>query len=211
MHGLFYGEESHVSLKTKLAVLTPRQRDIFEFLKGKILNQGYGPTVREIGVEFGIRSPNGVMCHLKALEKKGLITREPNMSRAIQLSDKPSRATSVDMLGQLSANSPLTAAKGGEVVNFMDVFGSGDHGCVKVKDDSCSADGIAKGDFVIVRKQDSCRDRVLALVDGRKAVLGRYFSDPKGARLEPLRSKKKPIRSSAVLVLGVIVGVVRKF
>ena len=112
-----------MSSNTKLATLTPRQREIYEFLKDKILNRGYGPTVREIGNEFGIRSPNGVMCHLKALEKKGLITREAHMSRAIQLSDKPSRATSVDMLGQLSANSPLTAAKEGEVVDFMDVFG----------------------------------------------------------------------------------------
>ena len=95
----------------------------------------------------------------------------------------------------------------------MDVFGSGDHACVKVKDDSCSDDGIAKGDFVIVRKQETCRDgdKVLALVDGRNAVLRRYFTDPKGVRLEPLTSSKKPITTSAVSVLGVLVGVVRKF
>jgi repressor LexA len=90
-----------MSESTKLATLTPRQRDIFEFLKDKILNRGYSPTVREIGNEFGIRSPNGVMCHLKALEKKGLISRESHMSRAIQLSDKPHRATSIAMLGHV--------------------------------------------------------------------------------------------------------------
>lgn len=201
-----------MSSNTKLASLTPRQRDIYEFLKDKILNRGYGPTVREIGNEFGIRSPNGVMCHLKALEKKGLITRESHMSRAIQLNDKPARATSVDMLGQFSANSPLSASKDGETADFMDVFGSGDHACVKVKDDSCGDDGISKGDFVIIRKQETCRDgdKVLALVDGRNAVLRRYFTDPKGVRLEPLTSSKKPITRNAVSVLGVLVGVVRK-
>ena len=136
----------------KLASLTPRQRDIYEFLKDKILNRGYGPTVREIGNEFGIRSPNGVMCHLKALEKKGLIIRESHMSRAIQLSDKPARATSVDMFGEFSANKPLSPAKANEVTDFMDVFGSGDHACVRVKDESCKADGIAVGDFIIIRK-----------------------------------------------------------
>ena len=52
------------------------------------VNRGYGPTVREIGDKFRISSPNGVMCHLKALEKKGLITREPNMSRAIQITEE---------------------------------------------------------------------------------------------------------------------------
>ena len=69
--------------------LTRRQREIYEFLRDKIINRGYGPTVREIGQHFEIRSPNGVMCHLKALERKGLISREQNMSRAIQLADSP--------------------------------------------------------------------------------------------------------------------------
>ena len=153
------------------------------------------------------------MCHLKALEKKGLITRESHMSRAIQLADKPARATSVDLLGQFSANEPLTAGKANEAADFMDVFGNGDHACVRVKDQSCEGDGIAQGDFVIIRKQEECRDgdRVLALVDGRDAVLRRYFADPKGVRLEPLTSSRKAIVRQAVTVLGVLVGVVRKF
>ena len=69
--------------------LTKRQKSVFEFIRDKIRNRGYGPTVREIGEQFKIASPNGVMCHLKALEKKGLISREPNMSRAIQLAVEP--------------------------------------------------------------------------------------------------------------------------
>src|SRR5262245_26140116 len=52
--------------------LTSRQKEVFEFVRDLITNRGYGPTVREIGDKFGISSPNGVMCHLKALEKKGL-------------------------------------------------------------------------------------------------------------------------------------------
>lgn len=197
----------------KLASLTSRQRDIYEFLKDKILNRGYGPTVREIGNEFGIRSPNGVMCHLKALEKKGMILRESHMSRAIQLAEKPTRATSLGLLGLISHNQPLSAQKEGDSVDFMDVFGSGDHVCVKAKDDSFCDDGIEAGDFVVVRKQDSCRDgdRVLALIDGQNAVLRRYFADSRGVRLEPLTSSKKSIHSNNVLVLGVIVGMVRKF
>jgi len=56
--------------------LTQRQRAVYEFIRDKIRTRGYGPTVREIGLQFKILSPNGVMCHLKALEKKGLITKE---------------------------------------------------------------------------------------------------------------------------------------
>ena len=55
--------------------LTERQRQIYDFIKHKIESRGYGPTVREIGTAFDIKSPNGVMCHLNALVKKGLILR----------------------------------------------------------------------------------------------------------------------------------------
>src|ERR1043165_7226608 len=67
--------------------LTERQREIYDFIREKIESRGYGPTVREIGLGFDIRSPNGVMCHLKALEKKGLIKREGFSARAIMLLD----------------------------------------------------------------------------------------------------------------------------
>ena len=70
---------------------TARQMEIYEFIRDKIYSRGFGPTVREIGEAFSIRSPNGVVCHLKALEKKGLITRGRNMSRAIEL--VPNRLT----------------------------------------------------------------------------------------------------------------------
>ena len=95
------------SFSSKTAILTPRQREIYEYVKENIMNRGYGPTVREIGNEFGIKSPNGVMCHLKALEKKGLISREPNLSRAIQLCDKPQRKTALDYKGQFSQGGKL--------------------------------------------------------------------------------------------------------
>ena len=68
---------------------TERQMEIYGFIREKIQSRGFGPTVREIGQAFKIRSPNGVVCHLKALERKGLITRGKNMSRAIELVMEP--------------------------------------------------------------------------------------------------------------------------
>ncbi|HMP01367.1 MAG TPA: repressor LexA, partial [Gemmatales bacterium] len=65
--------------------LTERQREIYDFIREKISTRGYGPTVREIGAAFGIKSPNGVMCHLKALQRKGIIHREGFSARAIEL------------------------------------------------------------------------------------------------------------------------------
>lgn len=71
----------------RLKHLTARQRAVYEFIREMIVSRGYGPTVREIGAQFDIRSPNGVVCHLKALERKGAIRREENLSRAIQLTE----------------------------------------------------------------------------------------------------------------------------
>ena len=84
-------------------VLTKRQKSVYEFIRDKIRNRGYGPTVREIGLQFDISSPNGVMCHLKALEKKGLITREPNMSRAIRLAAEPIDQRGLPLAGRVAA------------------------------------------------------------------------------------------------------------
>jgi len=79
--------------------LTERQREIYDFIQEKIESRGYGPTVREIGEAFDIKSPNGVMCHLKALEKKGLIKREGFSARAIQLIGHKPAASGLPMLG----------------------------------------------------------------------------------------------------------------
>src|SRR5262249_41639951 len=101
----------------KKSSLTTRQRDIYDFIKDKILNRGYGPTVREIGAGFKIKSPNGVMCHLKALEKKGLITREAHMSRAIQITE-PLSKMSLPLVGRVAAGNPRTAFEQNEQVDF---------------------------------------------------------------------------------------------
>ena len=78
-------ERMHAARMKGSTVLTERQEAIYEFVRGRILSGDPAPTVREIGEEFGIRSPNGVMCHLKAIEKKGYIVRDEHLSRAIRL------------------------------------------------------------------------------------------------------------------------------
>ncbi|MFN0196136.1 MAG: transcriptional repressor LexA [Planctomycetaceae bacterium] len=193
--------------------LTTRQQEIFEFLKDKILNRGYGPTVREIGVQFGIRSPNGVMCHLKALEKKGLITRESHMSRAIQLTDPPNKRTSLLMAGQIAAGTPVLAVQSDERIDFADLFGEEDHFCLRVKGESMIDDQIADGDYVVVHRQSTAKngDIVVAIVDGQDATLKRFYKESSRIRLEPANKKMQPIYSSNVQVMGVVQGVIRRY
>ncbi|MBL4885261.1 MAG: repressor LexA [Planctomycetaceae bacterium] len=194
--------------------LTERQQAIYDFLKDKIMNRGYGPTVREIGNHFGIRSPNGVMCHLKALERKGLITRESHMSRAIQLTDHSQmRSTSMTLAGQIQAGNPVLAVEDEDKIDFSNLFDGDGRFCLRVKGDSMIEDHIAEGDYVVVSKQNTCNDGdiVVALVDGTDATLKRFYKEPTRIRLEPANSSMQPIFSNNVEIMGVVSGVIRQF
>ena len=189
--------------------LTTRQKEIYEFLRDLILNRGYGPTVREIGAQFGIRSPNGVMCHLKALEKKGLITRESHMSRAIQLADSPHDRMTLPMVGQISANAPIRETET-ERIDFAPLFDGEKHFLLKAKDDSYNHLQIAAGDQLVVNRQDSCKngELVVAVVAGKNAVVGRYYRDRDGVRID---SGDDSVSTNDLELLGVVTGVLRQY
>src|SRR5437016_2076478 len=113
-----FGSRSRRRPMTDLSQLTERQREIYEFIRDKIESRGYGPTVREIGLGFDIKSPNGVMCHLKALEKKGLIVREGFSARAIQLVDHRPPGAVLPLLGTVAAGMPTQAVEQSERLEF---------------------------------------------------------------------------------------------
>ncbi|MGC1274748.1 MAG: transcriptional repressor LexA [Planctomycetaceae bacterium] len=198
----------------KMQTLTERQKEIYDFVRDKIVNRGYGPTVRDIGAHFGIRSPNGVMCHLKALEKKGLIAREPGKSRAIQLSDPPRARTSLPLVGLVAAGAPVLAEEQSETVDFAPLFESDDHFCLRVKGDSMIEDHIAEGDYVIVRKQPTAHNGeiVVAVVDdGADATLKRYYRESNRIRLQPANETMAPIYADNVEIRGIVTGVIRQY
>jgi len=200
--------------------LTEKQRKVYEFLRDKIRNRGYGPSVREIGEHFGISSPNGVMCHLKALEKKGMITRDRSphsdhgLSRAIRLAAEPIREKGLPLAGRIAAGVLHEAIEQDERVEFDALFDSQKKNLfvLEVDGDSMIEDQIADGDFVIIRRQRTARrgQIVVALTDENEATLKRWYPEKKRIRLEPANSSMKPIYVKNARVLGVVVGVVRK-
>lgn len=200
--------------------LTSRQREIYEFIRGKIQGRGYGPTVREIGNQFGIKSPNGVMCHLKALQKKGLIHREANMSRAITLlQDTPAGNgmggghTSLKMLGRIAAGQPLEAIEDAEDFGFDEWEDPSQKFVLQVTGESMIEAHIADGDYVIIQKQEVARDGQIVAVrdDDGGATLKKFFREKSRVRLEPANKTMKPIYRDNVAILGVLAGVVRKY
>jgi repressor LexA len=194
--------------------LTDRQREIYDFIRDKIESRGYGPTVREIGVAFEIKSPNGVMCHLKALEKKGLIKREGFSARAIQLIGHRRPGVSLPLLGLVAAGSPTQAVSQEERLDFNELFAGRDHFALQVRGQSMIDDHIADGDFVVIRRQETAHngERVVAMIDN-EVTLKRFYQEKDHVRLEPANGDMDPIvvrGNSDAKILGVLVGVLRR-
>lgn len=193
--------------------LTDRQREIYEFIREKIEARGYGPTVREIGEGFDIKSPNGVMCHLKALERKGLIKREGFRARAIQLSENRQAAASIPLLGRVAAGAPMQAVEQDEQLSFKEYTGS-DKFALQVRGQSMIEDHIADGDYVILRKQDTAENgqRVVAMVNN-EVTLKRFYKKKDQIRLEPANETMQPIivnPGDDIKILGVVLAVHRR-
>lgn len=197
-------------LTEKRLSLTQRQSEIYDYLRDRILNGGYGPTVREIGDHFDIKSPNGVMCHLKALEKKGLIRRESNMSRAICLADVSKRRLSLPYIGTAVSGSPIQAAVSSEEeVEFEPMFTGDDRACICVEGNAFSSLGITDGDYIIVKRGGTGApgSLIVALDDRHNVALCRIGDD--GGQPVPAISGAAPATTRQIL--GTVVGVVRKF
>jgi len=192
--------------------LTKRQKQVYDFIRDKIKNRGYGPTVREIGEQFDISSPNGVMCHLKALEKKGLIIREPNMSRAIQLAVEPEEERGLPLAGQIAAGLMHEAIEQKERIDFGTMFDKRNLFVLQVAGDSMIDAHITDGDFVVVRKQRTAQpgDMVVAQTEDGEATLKYWFPEKNRIRLQPANASMNPIYTKDARVIGVVTGVVRR-
>jgi repressor LexA len=192
--------------------LTKRQRLVYEFIRGKIRNRGYGPTVREIGERFKISSPNGVMCHLRALERKGLIRREPNMARAIQLAAVPIEEVGLPLAGEVAAGVMHEAIEQSERVDFGGFFDRKNQFVLRVRGDSMIDAQITDGDYVVVRRQRTALkgQMVVAQTEDGEATLKYWHPEKNRIRLQPANPSMSPIYVRDARVLGVIVGVVRK-
>ena len=191
---------------------TERQMEIYSFIRDKIHTRGYGPTVREIGAAFKIRSPNGVVCHLKALERKGMITRCKNMSRAIELVAEPAHLRGLPLAGWVAAGTLRPAEEQSERIDFESLFKRDNHFVLKVMGDSMIDAQIADGDWVVIQKKQTAHsgDIVVAQTEDGEATLKQWFPERDRIRLQPANPSMKPIYVKNARVLGVLVGVVRK-
>jgi repressor LexA len=192
--------------------LTDRQQNVYDMIRSLIVKRGYGPTVREIGEHFGIKSPNGVMCHLRALERKGLITRSPNKSRAIELTHAADRnGHSLPMAGMVAAGPTTLAFQQNDRVDFSEMLFKDDRFILRVSGDSMIDAHITDGDYVVIQKQSSAEpgQMVVAQTPEGEATLKYWYPESGRIRLQPANAAMDPIYVQDAEVVGVAVGVVR--
>ena len=192
--------------------LTPRQNKIFRFIRQQIDKRGYGPTVREIADKFDIVSPNGVMCHLRALQNKGYIVRTAKKSRSIEISPKFDKETrGLPLSGIVSAGALTEAVEQVERIDFKKLLNRSGAFVLQVDGDSMIEAHICDGDYVIVhpRRTANRGEIVVVRTDDGEATLKYWFPEKNRIRLQPANKRLKPIYTRDAKVIGVVMGVVR--
>jgi repressor LexA len=199
--------------------LTARQQEILVFIEAELGRRGIPPTVREIAKRFGIKSTNAVAGHLKALEAKGYIRKEPGLSRGIDISSKSVRP-GYPLAGEVAAGLPVLATQSDDEALTLDEAAGARPGdfLLRVKGDSMVGAGINPGDLALVRPGQELRngDIVVVVIAREEATLKRIFKEQGGRiRLVPENPEYEEIildpRLTPVSIAGKVVGVIRRY
>lgn len=200
--------------------LTRRQRQMLDCIEQFIEGNGYSPTLEEIGLELGLSSPATVHKHLQNLEAKGMIRRNWNHSRSLELTSKSKTkksARTLPLLGTVAAGVPIEAIEDRESVEVpQDFIGSKETYVLRVRGDSMIEDGIHDGDLIIVERRETADsgETVVALVDDSEATVKRFYREGQGMiRLQPANAAMEPMTfpAESVAIQGVVVGLMRKY
>jgi repressor LexA len=194
--------------------MTPKQKKILDFIEMHIEQEGYPPSQQEIARAFGFRSLGTVQNYLVRLEREGLLSRDWNARRGLQVKRPRVQGTELPLVGSVAAGKPIEAV---EVPDSIEVpssmVGPGDNFVLRVRGDSMVGDGILDGDYVVVKKQGDAENgqTVVALL-GNEATVKRFYRRGKTIELHPANPAMEPISvppTADFRIEGVVVGVVR--
>ncbi len=197
--------------------LTDREREIFEYIKNNIKNEGYAPSVRDICNALGMKSTSTVHTYLARLEDKGVIQKSAGKSRTIRVDDGRAENAStvrVPILGKVAAGMPILAVENYD--GYIDFprptsrHSSNDLFALRVQGESMIEIGIMDGDLIVVEKASTANDGdiVVALVEDEATVKTFYREDGR-FRLQPENSSMKPIYATELIILGKVVASMR--
>lgn len=204
--------------------ITKRQQAVLDNIEKHIREKGYGPTVREVCQELGLSSPSTVHVHLKALEQKGFIKRDPLKSRSISLTypvdefdidpiTSDISIVNVPLVGNVAAGQPILAEENiTETISLpTEIVGDSASFMLSVRGDSMIDIGINDGDYVVVKEQKVANngDIVVAIVDDG-ATVKRFYKEKDHIRLQPENETMEPIIVDNCTIAGTVVAVFRR-
>lgn len=206
--------------------LTRRQRQLYDFIANFVQTRGYSPSFEEIREGLGLNSLATVHKHVTNLEKKGLLHRDANRSRSIDLlaprgkmklamAAAASAASSLPMVGRIAAGRPVETFETPETISFSDFTRSKDVFVLQVTGESMQDEHIVDGDYILVERTQVARDGeiVVALVEGAETTLKRIYKEGDHVRLQPSNVTMAPIvvPAASVDIQGRVIGVLRKY
>jgi len=203
---------------------TEKQQRILDVIREFTAERGYPPSVREIGERVGLSSSSTVQSHLKTLERRGLLRRDPTKPRALVpfdyappgtavVDESMPEATSIPIIGRVAAGTPITATENHEemfVLPASFVRRSGTF-MLRVKGDSMIDAAILDGDLIVVDpKPDATNGQiVVAMLEG-EATVKRFYREAGRVRLQPENRTMEPIYADDVTIVGRVEAVVRR-
>jgi len=197
---------------------TPRQKQILDFVTRSIDRRGFAPSIQEICDHFDLASTATVHKHLKNLAARGLLNRESNRSRALEIpSASASEVAEIPLLGRVAAGVPIEAISNPDTISVpADWLGRGETFALRVRGHSMIDAHIEDGDVVVIERREQARDgeTVVALIDETETTLKVFRTEADGRiRLEPRNESLKPLVLNAdrVRVQGAVVGVLRRY
>ena len=193
-----------------------RAERILAFIRERIAEQGYPPTVREIAEAVGLASTSAVHHHLTKLEREGRLQKDATRSRALTLPGSAgTRAIAAPIVGEIAAGEPIYALEdrtetlsvpGEMAARGRDTF------VLRVRGKSMIDDHIDDGDYVVVQQQSTARDGdiIVALLEDNRATLKRFFKEKDRVRLQPANGAMQPIYTREIQIQGKVIGVIRR-
>ena len=196
-----------------MAELSAMQQKIYDYIASCIREQGYPPSVREIGEAVGLKSPSTVHFHLKHLEEAGVISKGAGKGRAITLIEQSLPENQVPIVGNVAAGTPILAQECIEDYLTFDTGGRrGEFFALRVRGESMLNAGILPGDLVVVRRQPTANNGeiVVAMIDD-EATVKTYANRDGHLWLLPQNDAYAPIDGAYATILGKVAAVVRRY
>ena len=197
--------------------ISRKQKEILDYIKERILEKGYPPSVREICAAVNLRSTSSVHSHLETLEKNGYIRRDPTKPRTIEICDDSfqmvrTEMVSIPVVGRVAAGEPILAQQ--NIDTYFPIpaenVPSGESYALRVHGESMINAGIFDGDLIFVNSCNTCKNgQIIVALVGEEATVKTFYKEDGHIRLQPENDTMAPIIVDNCTILGKVFGVFR--